>query len=194
MKQCTKCGETKPLDKFSADKSKQDGLHTQCKSCRSAADRLNYAKKAEQIKQRVKEYRLADPERKRRMDAESYARNKDKRTAYHKERYARHSERIKAKTAAYFQANKEKLRPYFAQAQCKRRATKRNATPVWADHNVILFFFVTRQYLTQETGFEWHVDHVVPLQGRYVCGLHVHNNLRVVPATDNLRKSNSFSN
>lgn len=194
MKTCTKCGETKPLSEFSADKSKQDGLHTQCKSCRSAADRLNYAKKAEQIKQRVNAYKQADPERKRRMDAESYARNIDKRMAYHKERYASNSERIKAKTAAYFRANKERLRPYFAQATRKRKARQRSATPVWADQAVILFFYVTRQYMTNETGFEWHVDHVVPLQGRYVCGLHVHNNLRVVPATDNLRKSNSFTN
>jgi hypothetical protein len=45
---------------------------------------------------------------------------------------------------------------------------------------------------TQETGFAWHVDHVVPLQGKLVSGLHVWYNLAVIPATVNQSKNNSF--
>ncbi len=36
------------------------------------------------------------------------------------------------------------------------------------------------------------VDHVIPLQGRMVCGLHVEGNLRVVPASVNARKHNFY--
>lgn len=43
------------------------------------------------------------------------------------------------------------------------------------------------------TGIEWHVDHVVPLKGKLVCGLHVWTNLRVIPKTLNLRKGNKNS-
>lgn len=41
-------------------------------------------------------------------------------------------------------------------------------------------------------GFKWHVDHVIPLNGKRVSGLHVPTNLQVVPWIDNLKKHNKF--
>jgi len=42
------------------------------------------------------------------------------------------------------------------------------------------------------TGIDWHVDHIIPLQNKLVCGLHYYNNLRVIPASLNRRKSNAL--
>lgn len=42
------------------------------------------------------------------------------------------------------------------------------------------------------TGVLHHVDHIVPLISPLVCGLHVGNNLRVIPAVENMRKSNKL--
>jgi hypothetical protein len=179
MKTCTKCGEIKPLTEFHKQKLSKHGVESRCKACKAMSDRQRKVNNREQINawKRAHHHRHKDrllPQIKQRSSA-WYENNKE-----HKARKAKE----------YAQAN----RPVMNAIAAKRRAVERNAVPSWADFSVIKFFFATRQYMTNETGFDWHVDHVVPLQGRYVCGLHVHNNLRVVPATDNLRKSNSFTN
>lgn len=40
------------------------------------------------------------------------------------------------------------------------------------------------------TGFDWHVDHIAPLKGKTICGLHIWSNLQVIPKVINLKKGN----
>ena len=44
----------------------------------------------------------------------------------------------------------------------------------------------------QATGIDWHTDHIVPIKGEKVCGLHVWNNLQVIPAVVNIKKGNKW--
>ena len=74
-------------------------------------------------------------------------------------------------------------------------ANKLKATPSWLteSHNLqIQCKYSLAQMFSRETGIQHHVDHIVPLKGKTVCGLHVPWNLRVIPAVDNLRKSNKI--
>jgi hypothetical protein len=74
-----------------------------------------------------------------------------------------------------------------------RRAVLRGAMPRWANKFFISEIYDLAALRTKLTGFRWVVDHVIPLRGRNVCGLHVETNLRVIPETANLAKSNHFS-
>lgn len=98
---------------------------------------------------------------------------------------------IAAKKKEYYQTN-----PHIKQAsRARRRAVKKQATMKW--DREFTDFVLEQAYrlknLREEiTGFEWHVDHMIPLQANEVCGLHVWNNFQVIPAVLNISKNNKL--
>lgn len=50
-----------------------------------------------------------------------------------------------------------------------------------------------RKLRNSSTNIEWHVDHIIPLKGKQVCGLHIWSNLAVIPKTHNLSKGNTLA-
>ena len=94
----------------------------------------------------------------------------------------------KAKRAAYnkqwAQSNAGKVTAYARAYQL----AKVNAAPKWLsdeDHKAIEEFYANRPE-------GYHVDHIVPLKGKTVCGLHVYWNLQYLPAVENIKKSNKL--
>lgn len=75
---------------------------------------------------------------------------------------------------------------YHAAKEAKRRASKLNATPDWLTKKQLAEI----KKIYESCPAAHHVDHIVPLKGKTVCGLHVPWNLQYLPAVDNLRKSN----
>ena len=71
------------------------------------------------------------------------------------------------------------------------RASKFKRTPTWANYEDIKMFYAVAEVLSCG-GVLFHVDHIIPLNGKKVSGFHVENNLQVLPWHKNLQKSNSF--
>lgn len=92
----------------------------------------------------------------------------------------------KMKQREWAQANPDRWNMWNAQD----RASKLRATPVWADKSAIEVIYSEARALTRETGILHHVDHIVPLVSKLVCGLHVPANLRAIPAKENHTKNN----
>jgi len=85
---------------------------------------------------------------------------------------------------------KRKNRHVGAEKTARRIAHAKQATPYWADSRKIRDVYAAAENMRQLTGSEYHVDHIVPLTSKLVCGLHNEFNLRVLPAIDNLKKHN----
>lgn len=65
-------------------------------------------------------------------------------------------------------------------------------TPMWADFDAIDAIYEAARRMTLDTGIAHHVDHEIPLKGVLVSGLHVHNNLQILTASENCRKQNKY--
>jgi hypothetical protein len=133
-----------------------------------------YERNKELTKERARAWALANPDKK----YESHLKNR-----------AKDLENHNARNRVWFAKNKDKRASY----QAKRKATILQRTPTWGPHaHLIIAKYQLAAMLTKSSGVEHHVDHIIPLQGRKVSGLHVFSNLRVIPGSDNVKKSNSF--
>jgi len=204
VKKCCACKQAKPLDAFHKNKSKPDGLATQCKPCTRVYN---------------KKYRDQNLESIRASDRAYYQLNKEERKEYNQNYYRLNAEEICKSVAEYAQEHPEvaanasrrwrkknklkerkRLRKYQADnphkmlaRKTKYRASQLQATPPWLtsqDRTDIEDFFLAARMFRIYTGQEYHVDHVVPLQGKTVCGLHVPWNLAVIEEVENKTKSN----
>lgn len=122
-----------------------------------------------------------------------YERHREKQLVAAAAYYQRNRERIMAATKAWREANPLAVRAIGAARTARRRDAERRATPLWADRDEILCVYKAAARLSEETGVPHDVDHIVPLQGKNVCGLHVHWNLQPLPASANRSKQNKFS-
>jgi len=185
MKPCTKCKQTKDLSEFYKHPTHSTGFNSHCKSC---------------VSLQSKKWRADNSEKKLLADKLYREQNQEKLRDYFKAHYKKLSEDKKESRKEYGRwyyhniADKEKLREYTrnyfasrpglgAHKNSVRRDGIKQRTPKWADLQAIKDF-----YLNCPKGY--HVDHIIPLKGKNVTGLHVLGNLQYLPASDNIKKGN----
>lgn len=167
MKTCTECGRVKPLELFPPAKTCVDGRRSYCRDC--------YLKRKSLYYERTKSDRAA-------WQKAWAAKNPEKVKAA-KRKYNRKA--IASGTAAASRRNSREKKPEKYRAYVSARRTKlRKATPPWVDMRQIRAVYeeATRKGLT--------VDHIIPINGKTVSGLHVPWNLQLMSLSDNSRKRN----
>ena len=128
----------------------------------------------------------ANPEHNRKRVREWYAANQS--AAIQRMQIWRNNNRDKSR-AASLRWSKNNAARVLAN-QNARRARLLRACPAWVCQDTIRKVYEERKQLSVDTGVAHHVDHIIPLRGKNVCGLHVPWNLRIIPAADNIRKGN----
>lgn len=174
MKACSKCKETKPRSGFYRRAASVDGLNSWCKCCAKKYQATWY--KANPAK--IAGYRTAQAEHNPGSSAIRSARWRKS-----------HPGKAVANVTKYNKANPDKR----AASEAARRARKFRATPAWNNEFDSLIFaeaYALAKAREKATRIKWHVDHIVPLRSRVVCGLHTGHNIQVMLAFGNQSKGN----
>ena len=165
---CTKCGE---------DSWQPNGVgNWRCSPCLVKQRRNRYLDRKEEINAKNLEWAIANPEATRKIKKRWVDNNPEKQRAIAK--------------------NCRDKRPdhYRAYVSARRKRVK-TATPSWVgelESLIINEIYVHSLDLKRTTGIEYHVDHIIPLNGLSVCGLHVPDNLQIIPARLNMEKGNDY--
>lgn len=199
---CTGCGDDKILNDFHMSKSGKYGRKAVCKQCKADEAIVYRNNNREKISvyshERYKnnrtyfdEYNEKNQENIKEWKKEHYRKNKEKIIKQASDRYKTKKKEISEYNREYRKNNRGRINANTA----RRSAQKRSATPPWLTENhwkEIEAFYVRAAQLTLETNIKHEVDHMVPLMGRNVRGLHVPWNLQVLTKYENRKKGFNF--
>lgn len=168
-----------------------------CIECRKIKEKMRYHANPEETKIKVAKKYQKNAEKLREKRRAWYAEHKEKEKAIAKIRSAEwraknpHHAGVAEVKKKWKQENPHKVRA----DTIKRRVAKMRRTPAWLteeDYWMIEQAYELAILRSKMFGFKWHVDHVIPLQGKNVSGFHVPTNLQVIPWIENISKANKY--
>lgn len=202
-KVCKKCGVLKGEDEFYKAKHCRDGLHGSCKSCMkkdvgryrdenkeiiAKKKKKDYDKNRDVILRQKREYSVKNKDIIAVRNSRWRTANKESESELKKKYYRDNREAILKAKKDYHTQNKDRL----CCRASKQRASRLKRSPAWADKWIIGQYYIMASKLSIIHDEVFHVDHIVPLQGEFVSGLHTHNNLQIITASENQAKRNKF--
>jgi len=203
-KKCPRCKEDKCISLWSKNKARHDGLNSICRECFNEASRKKYAENPEKKLEKNRIWSNLNKDRHAYLAKMWEINNKEYSKKIKKKYRIENKELLREKRKVYYENTREyrlefgknhyKLNKHKYMAKyAKRRAKKLKATPHWLTKEQLLLIeniYEQAKKLEKETGIKYHVDHIIPLQGENVCGLHVPWNLQILTAKENLSKNN----
>lgn len=172
MKKCSGCQTIQNFANFHSHRRNPDGLEYACKTCVSIRQKIIYQKN----------------KIKRQLTCRLYKKNNAKKIALYNEQYRKNNLEITRNCPSRFD------KPKIYARNAKRRANKKLATPKWLskdDYRFIELFYKEAVRLSN-SNTTYEVDHIIPLNGENVCGLHVPWNLQILTTEENILKSNKY--
>lgn len=182
MKICNKCNETKDVTSFYRKKCSKDGFQPHCKTCDNARNDLRRLTPEYKANRKIWETTNKDQiaQYKKEYCAKYFLEHREDYLRRNRQWRAKNHEKAKSDERNRFQKPSRKIKHKINQAF--RRARKLSATIPGYEQQIAEIY--------QNCPVGYHVDHIVPLRGKEVCGLHVPWNLQYLPALENIRKGN----
>lgn len=202
-KWCKDCGEMKPISEFRLCGGGR-WRDTYCIPCSIERGKNNAKENPDQVNARNRRWRsnnkervseqakaryYADHEKTKWQKRQWHFKNRDKMREYYKTHRLDNLNRFKETQKRYKQS--EKGRAASTAYANKRRTSKENSMPLWADEIAIKEIYNEAAGL-REQGIDVQVDHIIPLHHKKVCGLHCEDNLQIIGSTENREKGNKF--
>lgn len=205
-KTCTKCSMSKPVSEFHRDKHREDGYTSACKECRNGVYRENYTKEygkkkwdnwyannAEKYKDYKKDRYYNIPGERQRQSKAAKKWQLDNPSRHESYRNSpRHKELEKQRKSNFFTRHPGIQSLYVARYRAAKEERMLGSEMSEFDEFVLSEAYHLAEVRSKQFGFDWHVDHMIPLRGKKVSGLHCANNVQVIPASLNMSKGNKM--
>lgn len=186
---CCACSQVKAFSDFNRWVKGPHGRSKVCRVCDNERSRLRRISKPEETKAGKRQAYLKRREHYDAKNRQYVADNPASRRKTVAEYYVNHKEKVTCANLKWTSQNPDRVRAISR----KRQTVKAKASPRWLTKDQwaeIDFFYTHAVDCERVSGEKYDVDHIVPLQGRLVCGLHVPWNLQILPRDLNRRKHN----